>query len=213
MSINLLLVDDHVMLREGIKQLLEFDDNLKVIDQASNGSECLEKIMNPSIDVVILDINLPDITGTRLLKEIKRSRRGLKVLMLTVHNEMEYLLESLDSGCDGYILKDSDSNELVKAIKAVYSGEKYIQPDLVPSLNARLLKREVDSDKSKEITKRERQILISIAQGKSNKDIADSFDISERTVKNHITSLFKKIGVSDRTQAAVFAIRNNFISL
>ncbi len=213
MSINLLLVDDHAMLREGIKHLLEFDENFKVLDQASTGAECREKISNPDIDVVILDINLPDITGTKLLKEIKQKRRGLKVLMLTVHNEMEYLLESLDAGCDGYILKDSDSSELHDAIKAVYAGEKYIQPDLVPSLNARLLKRESDSDKSKDMTKREKQILISIAQGKSNKDIADSFDISERTVKNHITSLFKKIGVTDRTQAAVFAIRNNFISL
>lgn len=211
--INLLLVDDHVMLREGIKQLLEFDSELKVVSQASNGAECRQRLRDDNIDVLLLDINLPDITGTKLLKEIRKDYSKLKVLMLTVHNEMEYLLDSLDGGCDGYILKDSDSAELVSAIKAVYNGEKYIQPSLLPALNARLIKREYDSDKAKDVTKREKQILISIAQGKSNKDIADSFDISERTVKNHITSLFKKIGVSDRTQAAVFAIRNNYIDL
>lgn len=211
--VNILLVDDHAMLREGIKQLLEFDSELKVVSQASNGNECIRMLHEEQIDIVLLDINLPDITGTKLLKDIKKEFRGVKFLMLTVHNEMEYLLDSLDSGCDGYILKDSDSSELITAIKSVYNGIKYIQPSLVPSLNARLIKRESDSDKAKDVTKREKQILISIAQGKSNKDIADSFDISERTVKNHITSLFKKIGVSDRTQAAVFAIRNNYIDL
>lgn len=213
MSINLLLVDDHAMLREGIKQLLEFDNELHVVSQASNGEECLQAVSKNNIDIVLLDINLPDVTGTKLIKDIKRIKHNIKVLMLTVHNEMEYLLDAMDLGCDGYILKDSDSDELIKAIKMVYSGERYIQPELVPSLNVRLLKRESDLDKAKDVTKREKQILISIAQGKSNKDIADSFDISERTVKNHITSLFKKIGVTDRTQAAVFAIRNNYIDL
>jgi len=212
-SINLLLVDDHAMLREGIKQLLEFDNELHVVSQASNGEECLQAVSKNNIDIVLLDINLPDVTGTKLIKDIKRIKHNIKVLMLTVHNEMEYLLDAMDLGCDGYILKDSDSDELIKAIKMVYSGERYIQPELVPSLNVRLLKRESDLDKAKDVTKREKQILISIAQGKSNKDIADSFDISERTVKNHITSLFKKIGVTDRTQAAVFAIRNNYIDL
>lgn len=201
------------MLREGIKQLLEFDQNLCVVCQASNGEECLQAVSKNDIDIVLLDINLPDITGTKLIKDIKKIKHDVKVLILTVHNEMEYLLDALDLGCDGYILKDSDSGELISAIKSVYAGERYIQPELIPSLNARLLKRESDLDKAKDVTKREKQILISIAQGKSNKDIADSFDISERTVKNHITSLFKKIGVSDRTQAAVFAIRNNYIDL
>lgn len=213
MSINLLLVDDHAMLREGIKQLLEFDPELKVLCQASNGDESLTAIARNPVDVVLLDINLPDVNGTKLIKELKRIRHSVKVLMLTVHNEMEYLMDAMDLGCDGYILKDSDSSELINAIKAVSAGERYIQPELIPALNARLLKRESDLDKAKDVTKREKQILISIAQGKSNKDIAESFDISERTVKNHITSLFKKIGVSDRTQAAVFAIRNNYINL
>lgn len=213
MSIKVLLVDDHKMLREGIKQLVEFDSEISVTAQASTGAECKALLSSESFDVVILDINLPDISGIKLLKELKKINKNAKYLMLTVHNEVEYLLESFDNGANGYILKDSGSGELIKAIKSVYVGEKYIQADLIPSLNARLLKRDEDTNRAKDITKREKQILISIALGHSNKDIAEEFDISERTVKNHITSLFKKIGVTDRTQAAVFAIRNNFVSI
>ncbi len=213
MGIKVLLVDDHKMLREGIKQLIEFDEEINVVAQASNGEECVEAFNNSDIDVCVLDINLPDTTGTHLLRELKKNHKSTKYLMLTVHNEVEYLLEAFDNGANGYILKDSGSGELIKAIKSVFSGERYIQPSLVPMLNARLLRREDDNDKAKDITKREKQILVSIALGRSNKDIAEEFDISERTVKNHITSLFKKINVSDRTQAAVFAIRNNLVSL
>ncbi len=213
MKINVLLVDDHKMLREGIKQLLEFDDEIVVMDQASSGAECKEKLLSQKFDVVVLDINLPDMSGIKLLSESRKDNRGTKFLMLTVHNEVEYLMESFDAGADGYILKDSDSSELIKAIKDVFAGNRYIETSLIPTLNARLVKRENDRDKAKEITKREKQILASIAAGKSNKDIAEDFDISERTVKNHITSLFRKIDVSDRTQAAVFAIRNNLVSM
>ena len=211
--IRVLLVDDHKMLREGIKQLLEYDSEICVVSQASNAKECIDVLADTSVDVVVLDINLPDMSGLSLLKDIRKQYKGVKFLMLTVHNEVEYLMEAVDSNADGYMLKDSDSDELIKAIKTVYVGERYIQPDLIPVLNARLLKREDDIDKKKVLTKREKQILISIATGKSNKDIADDFNISERTVKNHITSLFKKIDVSDRTQAAVFAIRNNIVNL
>ena len=213
MSIRVMLVDDHKMLREGIKQLIEFDSDINVIAQASDGEECLSAVKNNEIDVCVLDINLPDVQGTKLLKEIHKINKHTKILMLTVHNEVEYLLEAMDNGANGYILKDSGSGELIKAIKSVYIGERYIQPNLIPMLNARLLKREDDNDKAKDITKREKQILVNIALGRSNKDIAEEFDISERTVKNHITSLFKKIDVSDRTQAAVFAIRNNLVDL
>ena len=213
MSIKVMLVDDHKMLREGIKQLIEFDTDINVIAQASDGSECLDAIKKNDIDVCVLDINLPDVQGTKLLKDIHKIDKHIKVLMLTVHNEVEYLLDAMDSGANGYILKDSGSGELIKAIKSVYIGERYIQPNLIPMLNARLLKREDDNDKAKDITRREKQILVNIALGRSNKDIAEEFDISERTVKNHITSLFKKIDVSDRTQAAVFAIRNNLVDL
>lgn len=211
--IRVMLVDDHKMLREGIKQLLEFDSDLDVVCQASSGQECLDLVAKSLPDVVLLDINLPDFNGIRVLKEIKKKHKRVRVLMLTVHNEVEYLMDALDNNADGYILKDSGSDELLKAIKAVYRGERYIESDLIPSLNARLIQQESESDIVKDITKREKQILACIAEGKSNSDISVDFGISEQTVKNHITSLFKKIGVKDRTQAAVFAIRNNIIKM
>ena len=146
------------------------------------------------------------------MKEQKQ-KVNFKVLILTVHNEVEYLLKAVDIGVDGYILKDSESAELKKAINAVLNGDNYIQPSLIPSLNNRLVTRDVDKEKIESLTKRELELLIQVASGLSNKEIALSLDISERTVKNHISNIFKKIDVSDRTQAAVFAIKNDLIKL
>lgn len=213
MSINVTLVDDHKMLREGIKQLLEFDPLIEVVFQASSGKECLDSLGSNDSDVYVLDINLPDMTGIKVLREIRKKNKKSKILILTVHNEVEYIIDALDSGADGYILKDSGSEELVKAIKTVFSGEQYIEPDLIPMLNARLVQMSSDTELMKELSKREKEILVAIAEGKSNYDISLDFGISEQTVKNHISNLFKKIGVKDRTQAAVFAIRNNIIRM
>lgn len=213
MSIKISLVDDHKMLRQGIRQLLEFDDSLSVVSESSSGSECLSSLAKVIPDVMLLDINLPDISGLNLIKDIRKVSKKIKIIILTVHNEVEYLIDARDKGVDGYILKDSDSAELIKAIKSVFHGETYIQPDLIPALNAKLIRMETETSYVLDITKREKEILVAIAQGKSNRDIAEYFDISERTVKNHITNLFKKIDVSDRTQAAVFAIRNNLVEM
>jgi DNA-binding NarL/FixJ family response regulator len=119
----------------------------------------------------------------------------------------------LDGGADGYILKDSGADELIKAIKFIYNGERYIEPSLIPSLNARLVQLETETDMVKSLTKREIQILSLLVSGKSNLDISEILKLSEQTIKNHVTALYKKIGVKDRTQAAVFAIRNNIVSM
>lgn len=213
MTINVMLVDDHKMLREGIKQLLEFDPEIKVVSSAQTGKECLSLLEEKKPDVVLLDINLPDTTGIKLIKDIKKRSKTIKVMMLTVHNEVEYLVDSLDGGADGYILKDSGADELIKAIKFIYNGERYIEPSLIPSLNARLVQLETETDMVKSLTKREIQILSLLVSGKSNLDISEILKLSEQTIKNHVTALYKKIGVKDRTQAAVFAIRNNIVSM
>lgn len=213
MSIRVMLVDDHKLLREGLKQLLEFDTEIEVVYQAASGEECLNMLAKNQPDVMLLDINFNGMSGLKVLREVKRHYKKIKVIILTVHNEVDYVMEALDEGADGYMLKDTGSGDLAKAIKGVFKGDRYIQPELVPVLNSRLVQKSVEEDKMKEITKRERQILISIASGKSNQQIAEEFNISERTVKNHITNLFKKIDVKDRTQAAVFAIRNNIVSI
>lgn len=213
MSINIMIVDDHAMMREGIKNLLEFDGDIKVIAEASNGEECLSLLENITPDVLLLDINMPVKNGIETLKDLKKNYKLLKVLMLTVHNETEYLVKANDIGVDGYILKDSESSELKKAIEAINNGEKFIQPSLIPILNSRLINRDVDKNKIELLTSREKEVLIQVAKGMFNKEIAIELDISERTVKNHVSSIFKKVEVVDRTQAAVFAIRNNLVRL
>mgnify|MGYP004579084719 FL=1 len=211
--INVMLADDHVLIREGIKQLLEFDGSMKVIAEASDGIECLEKLKNVKPDILLLDINMPKMNGIDVLKELKEKNDPLKVLILTVHSEVEYLVKAVDIGANGYILKDSGSAELKQAINAVIDEGSYIQPNLIPALNSRLINRDMDKEKLASLTKREVEILTQVACGMFNKEIAVNLNISERTVKNHISNIFKKIDASDRTQAAVFAIRNNIVNL
>ena len=211
--INVMLADDHVLIREGIKQLLEFDGSMKVIAEASDGIECLEKLKNVKPDILLLDINMPNMNGIDVLKELKEKNDPLKVLILTVHSEVDYLVKAVDIGANGYILKDSGSAELKQAINAVIDEGSYIQPNLIPALNSRLINRDMDREKLASLTKREVEILTQVACGMFNKEIAVNLNISERTVKNHISNIFKKIDASDRTQAAVFAIRNNIVNL
>ena len=213
MSIGVMLADDHVLMREGIKQLLEFDGSIKIVAEASDGEECLKQLKSYNPQVLLLDINMPKMNGIEVLEEIKKQKIDVKVLILTVHNEVEYLLKAVDIGVDGYILKESESAELKRAIDLVVNGESYIQPKLIPMLNSRLLSRDKDKDKIEALTQREMEVLVQVANGMINKEIANSLNISERTVKNHISNIFKKIEVSDRTQAAVFAIKNDIIKL
>lgn len=213
MSTKVMIADDHSLIREGIKQLLEFDGSIQVIAEAANGVECLDKLEDLIPDVLLLDINMPEKNGLEVLDEIKKKEYDVKVLILTVHNELEYLLKAVDIGVDGYILKDSESAELKRAIQSVLAGENYIQASLIPALNNRLANRDIDKDKIDALTSRELEVLIQVANGMINKEIATNLNISERTVKNHVSNIFKKIDVSDRTQAAVFAIKNNIITL
>lgn len=208
-----MLVDDHALIREGIKQLLEFDGSIEVIEQASDGIECLEKLKTVRPDILLLDINMPKMNGIEVLEALKAKKDPVKVLILTVHSEVEYLVKAVDIGANGYILKDSGSVELKQAIMDIINNDSYIQPSLIPALNSRLINRDMDKEKLKSLTKREVEILAQVASGMFNKEIANNLGISERTVKNHISNIFKKIDVSDRTQAAVFAIRNNIINL
>lgn len=212
-EIKIMIADDHAIIREGIKNLLEFDGKIKVVEQASNGEECLELLKEKDVDVLLLDVNMPKKNGLEVLEALRNKGSNIKIIILTVHNEIEYLERAMDLGVNGYILKDSSSAELINAIEIVSDGEKYIQPDLIPALNAKLIHRDNDREKLEAVTKRELQALILVAKGYSNKDIAMELNISERTVKNHLSSIFKKIEVDDRTQAAVFAIKNNLVNI
>ena len=208
-KIEIIIADDHMMIREGLKQLLELDGTMKVIAEANDGEECLN-LLNKRIhpDILLLDINMPKKNGIEVLEYIKQNKIPVKVLILTVHNEVEYLLKAVDIGIDGYLLKDSSYDELKEVIDVVISGNTYIQPSLLPALNESMEDYALDKEKIECLTKRELDVLRLISEGCSNKKISDELTISERTVKNHISHIFRKIDVEDRTQAAVFAIRN-----
>ena len=208
-KIEIIIADDHMMIREGLKQLLELDGTMKVIAEANDGEECLN-LLNKRIhpDILLLDINMPKKNGIEVLEYIKQNKIPVKVLILTVHNEVEYLLKAVDIGIDGYLLKDSSYDELKETIDVVISGNTYIQPSLLPALNESMEDYALDKEKIECLTKRELDVLRLISEGCSNKKISDELSISERTVKNHISHIFRKIDVEDRTQAAVFAIRN-----
>ena len=211
--IKIMLVDDHNLIREGIKQLLEFNDDMKVVAEYSNGQDCILHINDEPIDLLILDINMPVLNGIETLAQLRKMKCNMKVLLLTVHNEVEYILKGTEVGANGYILKDAGFDELKSAIYSIMNGEDYIQPKLIPALNNYLVKKDNDNEVLNSLTKRELEVLKLLSVGSFNKDIAETLGISERTVKNHISNIFKKINVSDRTQAAVFAIKNNIISI
>ena len=213
MPVKIMIADDHSMVREGLKSLLELDGDIQVIEEAVDGEDCLEKLKTCKPDVLLLDINMPKKNGLEVLQCINKSNLKVKVLVLTVHNEVEYLIKAVDIGVDGYILKDSESAELKKAIFAITKGENYIQPDLIPALNSKMIEKDSDKDKIDSLTKREFEVLKLLAVGMYNKEIAEKLNISERTVKNHVSNIFKKLEVTDRTQAAVFTIRNNLIKI
>lgn len=213
MKISILIADDHSMIREGLKQLLELEQNFNVIGFADNGRKAIDKINELHPDILLLDVNMPVLGGIETLAEIRKNNINVKVIMLTIHNEREYLIKAVELGCDGYILKESDSDELKNAIYNVYEGKRYIQPNMTPMLNSYLASKAEDDKKLVGLTKREIQVLKLVEEGMFNRDIAERLEISERTVKNHIANIFKKIQVSDRTQAAVFAIKNNLTEI
>lgn len=210
--VNVIIADDHSMVREGIKQLLELDGDIKVIAEAGDGEECLNIIKETPPDVLLLDINMPKMNGLQVMQKIADDDMDIKVLVLTIHNEIEYLLKAVDIGVNGYVLKDSELAVLKSAIFAVQDGETFIQPSLAPLLKERALVQSVDTVDDG-LTKRELEVLKLLAEGLYNKEIAYKLSISEKTVKNHVSSIFKKIKVFDRTQAAVYAIRNNIVEL
>ena len=213
MAVNILLADDHRMVREGIRYLLETVSEINIVAEAGDGYECINMVNKTKPNIVLLDIDMPNMNGIDALRIIKEQKMLCKVIMLTRHNEIDYLMKALEIGCDGYILKESSFDTLKKAIFKVYSGDKYIEPNMIPLLNANMQEKSNVKKKISELTRREIDVLKMIASGSFNKEIASTLNISERTVKNHVSNIFKKIEVSDRTQAAVFAIKNGIITI
>ncbi len=206
-KIKVAIADDHSIIREGIIGLLELEDDIEVVGEASDGEKCVEIVKKTHPDVLLLDISMPKMNGLDALQKIKDEDSKVNVIILSIHDEAQYYHKAVSLGASGYVLKDSDFNTLYFAIHRVYNGENFVDPKLVSIIN---VKREENMDIS-QITRREKEILLLIAQGLSNKDIAARLNVSEKTIKNHTSNLFKKINVSDRTQAAIFAIKNEML--
>lgn len=211
--VKIMIVDDHCMVREGLKQLLELDGDIRVIGEAGDGVSCLELMKELKPDVVLLDINMPLLNGLMVLEKVREMKLNNKIIILTIHNEIEYLMRAIEHDVNGYVLKDSDSDILRKAIFTVYNGENYIQSELVPLMKEKLENKSTKISYDSMLTKREMEVLKLLTEGLFNKEIAYKLTISEKTVKNHVSNIFKKISVSDRTQAAVYAIKNNIVEL
>ncbi len=210
--VKVIIADDHWMVRDGIKQLLELDDGIRVIAEANSGRECLDRVSSTDADILLLDINMPDINGLKLIERIRDINSNIKIIMLTIHNEAEYMNKAMSLGANGYVLKDSESDVLKSAITVVVDGDQYIDPSLLCyyfSESNQLLDK---SDKNV-LTIREIEVLILMTQGLYNKEIGYKLGISEKTVKNHASNIFRKINVSDRTQAALYAIKNNYVHI
>lgn len=216
-SIDVMIADDHSLMREGLKQLLELEVNIDVVAQAGDGKEALSQALKYNPDVVLLDINMPKMNGIEVLRRFRDLGIESKVIMLTIHEDREYLFETMNMGANGYILKDSDANSLIKAIKSVNNGGTYIQPSIKSILSDRRTNIDKESNeellKVKSLTNREYEVLTLIAEGLNNRNIAERLYISEKTVKNHVSSIFKKLGVNDRIQAAIFAFKTNIKKL
>lgn len=211
-KIAVMLVDDHKLLRQGLKQILELEEDINVVSQAGDGEEAIEKAQKYNPDIILLDINMPKVNGIETLRRLKDLGINSKIIILTIYDDREYLFETMKIGASGYVLKDSDADSLIKAIKDVNHGKTYIQPSiasvLVEELNEKN-KKDGDYAKIESLTKREYEVLTLVAEGLNNKEIASKLFISEKTVKNHVSNIFKKIKVNDRIQAAIFAFKNN----
>ena len=210
-KIRILLVDDHELFRSGIKALLQRQSDFEVVGEAGDGLEGVKLVEHVPADVLLLDVDLPSMKGYEVLAQIRDSHPNLNVLMLTVSEDYDTLGECLRLGARGYLNKNIDQEYLLRAIRSVYVGESVISPQMVAKFVTRIANQEERpqtlSDPSS-LTRRERQTLAWLARGVSNKEIARALGLAESTVKVHVQSILRKLGVTSRVQAAVYAIEH-----
>ncbi|MBA2251226.1 MAG: response regulator transcription factor [Nitrospirales bacterium] len=216
--IKVLIVDDHRVVREGLSAILQSKESIQVLGEAQDGQEAVEKARSLLPDVILMDVSMPKMTGVEATRIIKREFPHIGIIALTMYEEQQYIFDLVRGGATGYLLKDSDSEQIVKAIQAVYRGESLIHPAVASKILAEFsLLAQKKGKKSgwveHDLTEREITVLRLVADGKTNKEIANNLDLSEKTVKNHVRNIFHKLQVYDRTQAAILAIRKGLIEL
>lgn len=203
--IKVLIADDHALVREGITLILERQEDLLIVGEASDGQEAVDMYRVYQPDVTLLDLRMPKMDGVEAIKAIRQEFPAAKIVILTTYEGEEDIYRGLQAGAKGYLLKDSSRDELVEAIHAVCSGQTRVPADILAKLAERI--------RQPALTPRETDVLRLITQGQSNQEIANALFITEGTVKSHINSILSKMGVSDRTQAAIAAIKRGLFRL
>lgn len=208
-GISVLIADDHDIIRQGLRTIISLQEGFNICGEAENGEKVLSLVKSTTPDVVLLDINMPIVSGIEVLKRVK-DETDARVIMLTIENDRRTIRTAIDVGADGYVLKDRAGTEIINAIKTVWEGEKYIDKTLVSLLFSDIKGRgRGEEGLFDRLTKRELEVLYYISKGLSNKEIGNKLYLTEKTVKNYATNLFRKINVDDRVQATIYAIENN----
>ncbi|CAG7624758.1 response regulator [Paenibacillus allorhizosphaerae] len=218
MAIKLLLADDHAMVRRGLQVFLATQSEIELIGEAASGQEALEKAEALQPDIILMDLKMPVLSGIEATKRLKQSHPNIKVIVLTSFSDQDHVLPAIRAGARGYLLKDIEPEELVRAVRRVHQGQVELHPEAAGLLMSMVAEPDsVHHDAStssgsgveplETLTPREREVLRLIAQGKSNKEIGETLFITEKTVKTHVSHLLDKLGLTDRTQAAILAVK------
>ena len=217
-KIKVLIADDHQVVREGLSAILRTKDEIEVVGEVKDGAEAVEQARRLKPDVIMMDISMPGMNGIEATRQIKRDHPEIGVVVLTMYEEEDYIYELVKAGATGYLLKDSDSSQIVKAIKTVACGESLIHPSIASKILTEFSslargKGQPVKKKAQELSDREIEVLKLAAEGKTNKEIANVLNLSEKTIKNHVRNIFHKLQVYDRTQAAMHGLRKGLIQL
>jgi DNA-binding NarL/FixJ family response regulator len=209
MTIRILIADDHHVVRRGLVFFLKTQKDIEIIGEAKNGAEAVQLAEHLQPDLILMDLMMPVMDGIEATKEIKKKHgASIQVLMLTSFSDQNHVIPAIEAGAAGYQLKDIEPDELVNSIRKLLSGENSLHPKATNHLLTRISKQD-PPHKIHTLTKREKDVLAELTKGKSNKEIALSLYITEKTVKTHISNIFSKLEVSDRTQAALYAVKHN----
>ena len=210
---RVMLVDDHELVRQGIAAMLTGAGDVQVVAVARTGREALEVARRELPDVVLMDVRMPDMDGLEATRKLKEERPRTAVVMLTMHDNPSYLRDAVRAGAAGYLLKDVSKDELVDAIRQVATGGAFIESQMLKGMLSEMKPQggAAPSPAAKNLTKREREILAFVAEGMSNREIAEKLVLSPETVKSHVAAILEKLNVSDRTQAAIYAVRNGLV--
>lgn len=214
MTYNVLIVDDHLVVREGLKFMIETNDNFQVVGEAENGVETLRLLESLTPDVILMDLNMPQMSGLETMKELKERNFDIPVVILTTYNEDELMISGLELGAKGYLLKDTGRDHLFRTIESAVRGDTLLQPEIMERVFAARNKGNDKRDTSTEhmvLSEKERIVLQAIARGYRSKEIASDMGISERTVKAHLTSIYNKLGVNSRSQAVAVAVERGIV--